>query len=110
MQRPGFVRTGAGIIVFDAPPSFAGKLPGVIEAHASGELVKFLLYSHSHADHVGGSTVFGGVEGLARFGGYVEFFDEILQYDFDTILTGHVSILGTREDVILNREYGHDVK
>jgi glyoxylase-like metal-dependent hydrolase (beta-lactamase superfamily II) len=193
VYQSAFVRTGQGIIVFDAPPSFAGKLPGVIAAHAKGETVKYLLYSHSHADHVGGSTAFDGVEGLrivapasvaaaikrenspgilapnetfedehsfslgretvqietahfhsentdaiiylpeqrfvvavdtitpgeapfmnfgatSRFGGYVDFFDEILRYDFDTILSGHVSVLGTREDVILTRDYVRDVR
>ena len=193
VYQAAFVRTGEGIIVFDAPPSFAQKLPGVIAAHASGEPVKFLLYSHSHADHIGGSAAFGGVQGLkvvapvavaqaleqanhpeilkpnttfedkyslslgrevveiktahfhsentdtiiylprqkfvvavdtitpgeapfmnfgstAKFAGYVDFFDEILKYDFDTILSGHVSILGTRDDVVVTRDYVHDVR
>ncbi|MGH8251600.1 MAG: MBL fold metallo-hydrolase [Steroidobacteraceae bacterium] len=193
VYQSGFVRTGQGIIVFDAPPSFAQKLPGVIAKHANGEPVKYLLYSHSHADHVGGSKAFESVAGLrivapaavadaiqrekhpgtlapnetfpkkhsftlgrekveirtghfhsentdaiihlprqkfvvavdtitpgeipfmsfgatSRFGGYVDFFDELLAYDFDTILSGHVSILGTRDDVVLNREYVHDVR
>jgi glyoxylase-like metal-dependent hydrolase (beta-lactamase superfamily II) len=193
VYQSGFVRTGQGIIVFDAPPSFARKLPGVIAEHADGEVVKYLLYSHSHADHVGGSTIFASVAGLrivapasvaealrrenhpgilapnevfadkhsfslgrevveiraaqfhsenadaviylpkqkfivavdtitpgevpfmnfgatSRFGGYVEVFDELLRYDFDTILSGHVSILGTRDDLIANRAYVHDVR
>lgn len=193
IYQAGFVRTGEGIIVFDAPRSFAQKLPGVIAQHAGSEPVKYLLYSHSHADHVGGSTAFKGVAGLkivapasvaeaiqreghpgilapnvtfadeysfslgrevveiktayfhsenadaiiylprqkfivavdtitpgdvpyanfgstSRFGGYVDFFDTILRYDFDTILTGHTSILGTRGDVTLNREYVLDVR
>jgi hypothetical protein len=59
-----FVRTGDGIIVFDAPPSFANKYPGVIAERASGEPIKFLLYSHNHADHIGGSAVFGSVKDL----------------------------------------------
>jgi glyoxylase-like metal-dependent hydrolase (beta-lactamase superfamily II) len=193
IYQSGFVRTGEGIIVFDAPSSFAHELPGVIEAHGLGEPVKFLTYSHSHADHIGGSTAFGRVAGLkiiapeavadaigqenhpgilkpnttfkdrhslalgrevveiktghfhsentdaiiylprqkfimavdtitpgdvpymdfgstSNFRGYVEIFDELLRYDFDTILSGHVSILGTREDLILNRAYVHDVR
>jgi glyoxylase-like metal-dependent hydrolase (beta-lactamase superfamily II) len=193
VYQSGFIRTGEGIIVFDAPPSFAHKLPGVIAAHSGGEPVRYLLYSHSHADHVGGSKAFEGVQGLrivapvavaealerekhpgilapnetfedkhsfslgreaveiktahfhsentdaiiylpkqkfivavdtitpgevpfmnfgatSRFGGYVDFFDELLRYDFDTILSGHVSILGTRDDVVLNRDYVHDVR
>lgn len=59
-----FMRTGEGIIVFDAPASLADELPGVIAAHADGEPVKFLLYSHGHADHVGGSHAFADVAGL----------------------------------------------
>lgn len=193
VYQAGFVRTGEGIIVFDAPASFAHRLPDVIAEHADGETVDVLVYSHGHADHVGGSTAFVDVSELrvvapasvaeaierenhpgilapneifddeysfslgrepveirtahfhsentdaiihlprqgfvvavdtitpgdvpyanfgstSRFAGYVEFFDEILDYDFDTILTGHTSILGTREDVILNREYVHDVR
>lgn len=188
-----FVRTGEGIIVFDAPASLADKLPGVIAAHADGEPVRFLLYSHSHADHVGGSHAFADVAGLrivapapvaaaieseahpgslapnvtfegehmfslgrerveirtanfhsenadaiiyvprqklivavdtitpgdvpyanfgstSKFAGYLAFFDEIMRYDFDTILTGHTAVLGTREDVVINREYVHDVR
>jgi glyoxylase-like metal-dependent hydrolase (beta-lactamase superfamily II) len=193
VYQSAFVRTGDGIIVFDAPPSFANKFPGVIEEHASGEPIKFLLYSHNHADHIGGSAVFSSVKDLkivapkavadtlarenhpgilkpnttfedkyslslgrevveiktaqfhsevtdaiiylprqkfvvavdtitpgdvpfmnfgatSKFGGYVELFDELLQYDFDTILSGHTSILGTREDVIVNRDYVRDVR
>jgi glyoxylase-like metal-dependent hydrolase (beta-lactamase superfamily II) len=193
VYQSAFVRTGQGIIVFDAPPSFARKLPAVIADRAAGETVKYLLYSHSHADHVGGSTVFAAVAGLrivapasvaaaikaeahpgilapnatfadqhsfalgrerveiktahfhsentdaiiylpqqkfvvavdtitpgevpfmnfgatSRYGGYVAVFDELLRYDFDTILSGHVSILGTRQDVVINRDYVHDVR
>lgn len=188
-----FLRTGEGIIVFDAPASLADKLPGVIAAHADGEAIRFLLYSHSHADHIGGSRAFADVAGLrvvapapvaaaieseahpgilapnvtfegehvfslgrerveirtanfhsensdaivyvprqklivavdtitpgdvpyanfgstSKFAGYVAFFDEIMRYDFDTILTGHAAVLGTREDVVINREYVHDVR
>lgn len=188
-----FLRTGEGIIVFDAPASLADKLPGLIAERADGEAVRFLLYSHSHADHIGGARAFANVAGLrvvapsaaaaaieserhpgilapnvafegehvislgrerveiktanfhsenadaviyvprqklvvavdtitpgdvpyanfgstSRFAGYVAFFDELLRYDFDTILTGHTSVLGTREDVVINREYVHDVR
>jgi glyoxylase-like metal-dependent hydrolase (beta-lactamase superfamily II) len=193
IYQAAFARTGEGVIAIDAPPSFAQKLPGVIAARAAGEPVKFLIYSHSHTDHIGGSSAFGSIPELkvvapisvaqaieqgnhpdilkpnttfeddysmslgrelveiktghfhsentdtiiylprrkfvvavdtitpgeapfmnfgatAKFAGYVDFFDEILKYDFDTILSGHVSILGTREDVILTRDYVHDVR
>jgi glyoxylase-like metal-dependent hydrolase (beta-lactamase superfamily II) len=193
VYQSAFIRTGKGIIVFDAPPSFAGKYPGVIEQHASGEPIRFLFYSHNHADHIGGSAVFSGVKDLkivapkavadtlarenhpgilkpnttfedkyslslgreiveiktahfhsevidaiiylprqkfivavdtitpgdvpfmnfgatSKFGGYVELFDEILKYDFETILSGHTSILGSRDDLVLNRDYVRDVR
>lgn len=188
-----FLRTGEGIVVFDAPASLADALPGVIAARAEAEAVRILVYSHGHADHIGGSHAFADVAGLrivapapvaaaieheahpgilvpnetfedehaftlgrerveirtagfhsenadaivyvprqklvvavdtitpgdvpyanfgstSKFGGYVAFFDEIMRYDFDTILTGHTSVLGTREDVVINREYVHDVR
>jgi glyoxylase-like metal-dependent hydrolase (beta-lactamase superfamily II) len=193
VYQSAFALAGEGVIVFDAPSSFAAKLPAMIAEHAQGESLKYLLYSHSHADHVGGSTAFDGVEGLAivapaavadairrerhpgileptvtfedeysfrlgrevvqiktahfhsenmdaiiylpgqkfvvavdtitpgevpfmnfgttaRFGGYVDVLDAILSYDFDTILSGHTSILGAREDVVLSRDYVHDVR
>ena len=43
-------------------------------------------------------------------GAYVTFFDMILEYDFDHILSGHVAILGTREDVLEAKEYTFDVR
>jgi glyoxylase-like metal-dependent hydrolase (beta-lactamase superfamily II) len=193
VYQAAFLRTGEGIIVFDAPASLAGKLPGVIAKHANGEPVRFLVYSHSHADHIGGAKAFADIPGLrvvapasvaaaiktdahpgilapnvtfesehtfslgrerveirtanfhsensdaivyvprqkfivavdtitpgdvpyanfgstSKFAGYVAFFDEIMRYDFDTILTGHTAILGTRDDVVVNREYVHDVR
>ncbi len=187
-----FLKTGDGVIVFDAPPSFAHKLPEVIHQHAPDEAIKYLIYSHDHADHIGGASVFGGVEGLnviaasgvvesiseeshrgflpptitfeqeydltlgdevvelktasfhsedvdvivylprqkfvmavdtitpgevpfmnfgatADVGRYLKFFDEILKYDFDIILSGHVSILGNRDDILEAKEYAFDV-
>ena len=56
-----------------------------------------------------GDVPYANFVSTSRFG-YVDFFDEILRYDFDTILSGHTSILGTRPDVILNRDYVHDVR
>lgn len=192
IYQSAFLKTKDGVIVFDAPPSFANKLPGVIGEHAPDQPIKYLIYSHGHADHVGGASTFGEVDGLTiiaaskvadalraanhpgiiqptitfedshklKLGGetvklktasfhsenvdtviylprqkfvmavdtitpgevpfmnfgatsdvgrYLEFFDMILEYDFDFILSGHVSILGNREDVIEAREYAFDV-
>ena len=193
VYQSAFLKTGAGVIVLDAPPSFAHKLPDVIQLHAPNEAIKYLVYSHGHADHVGGANVFSDVQGLlvvapkevaesikgggnpgillptitfqgqydfslggesvelksasfhsedvdvfiylpkqkfvmavdtitpgeapfngfgatADIGEYLKFFDEVMTYDFDFILSGHVSILGTRADVVEAKEYAFDVR
>ena len=193
IYQSAFLKTGAGVIVFDAPPSFAHKLPEVIKQHAPNEAIKYLVYSHGHADHVGGASVFGDIQGLqvvaptevaesikeggnpsillptisfqdqynfslggekvelksasfhsedvdvliylpkqkfimavdtitpgeapfmgfgatADIGEYLKFFDEVMMYDFDIILSGHVSILGNRADVVEAKEYAFDVR
>lgn len=192
VYQSAFLVTDDGVIVFDAPPSFAHKLPGVIEKHAPDKAIRFLVYSHGHTDHIGGAGVFEYVEGLdivahadvaasimksgrdglpaptvtfsgpheislggqtatltpasfhaedvdtiiylpnqkfviavdtitpgevpfmnfgatSDIGAYMTFFDTVLRYDFDYILSGHVSALGTREDVLTTRDYAQDV-
>lgn len=193
IYQSAFLKTGHGVIVLDAPPGFAHKLPGEIKKHAPDEPVTHLIYSHGHADHAGGASVFGDVKDLqvvapavvaetirekgnpdillptvtfedehrfslgnervelktasfhsedgdvlvylpnqkfimavdtitpgeapfmgfgatAHLGEYMKFFDQVLAYDFDLILSGHVSILGNRDDVIEAREYVFDVR
>ncbi len=193
VYQSAFLDTEDGVIVFDAPPSFAHRLPNVISQHAPGRSIKYLIYSHGHNDHVGGASVFSDVEGLeimahaevarsisrssrpgilpptmtfteqhrlslggaeiiltpasyhaedmdtvvylpkqkfviavdtitpgdvpfmnfgatSDVGAYLTFFDMILEYDFDHILSGHVSILGTREDVLEAKAYAFDVR
>ena len=193
IYQSAFLRTDEGVVVLDAPPSFAHKLPAIIAENAPGMPITHLIYSHGHTDHVGGSAVFGDAEGLevvaptkvaaslaeegaptilqptmtyedeyeltiggevielktATFhaededviiylpkqkflmavdtittgevpfmnfgattdvGEYLNMFDELLAYDFDYILSGHVSILGTRADVLENQEYAFDVQ
>ncbi|HRX37853.1 MAG: MBL fold metallo-hydrolase [Amphiplicatus sp.] len=193
VYQSAFLTTDDGVIVFDAPPSFAHKLLSAIRQHAPGKAIRYLVYSHGHHDHIGGSGVFEDIEELEivahediaesiaangrpgilaptetfdvshkiSFGGelvklapasfhsedvdtiiylprqkfliavdsitpgevpfmnfgatsdvgaYIAFFDTILEFDFDTILSGHVSVLGGRDDVIVAREYAHDVR
>ena len=193
IYQSAFLKTGQGVIVFDAPPSFAHKLPDAIKQSAPNEPIKYLVYSHGHADHVGGASVFGDVQGLqivaqrdvagairekanpgillptitfedqhnlslgservelksssfhsedadaliylpnqrfimavdtitpgeapfagfgatAHIGEYMKLFDEVLAYEFDLILSGHVSVLGTRADWIEAKEYVFDVR
>ena len=64
VYQSAFLKTGAGVIVFDAPPSFGHKLPEVIKQHAPNEAIKYLVYSHGHADHVGGASAFSDIQGL----------------------------------------------
>lgn len=192
VYQSAFLVTHEGVIVFDAPPSFAQKLPNIIHQHAPGKAIRYLVYSHGHTDHIGGAGVFAGIEGLevvahervaesiaksgrpgllqpsrtydeqynfslggqnvefmpASFhaedadtiiylpgqkfviavdtitpgevpfmnfgatsdvGAYMTFFDRVLDYDFDHILSGHVSVLGNREDVMMARDYAYDV-
>lgn len=193
IYQSAFLKTGAGVIVFDAPPSFAHKLPKVIKQHAPNEVIKYLVYSHGHSDHVGGASAFNDIQDLqviaqlkavggikeranpdilpptitfedqhnfslggekvelksasfhsedadvliylpkqkfimavdtitpgeapfmgfgatADIGEYLKFFDEVLEYDFDIILSGHVSILGNRADVVEAKKYAFDVR
>ncbi len=193
IYQSAFLKTAEGVIVFDAPPSFAHKLPAVIAENAPNVPITHLIYSHGHTDHVGGANAFGDIEDLqvvapaevaasiaeegaptillptmtyeeqyelmvggetvelktASFhaededviiylpqqkflmavdtittgevpfmnfgattdvGEYLNMFDELLAYDFDFLLSGHLSILGTRDDVLENQEYAFDVQ
>jgi hypothetical protein len=40
---------------------------------------------------------------------YLGMFDQLLAYDFDVLIPGHLTSLGTREDVEATKEYAMDV-
>jgi hypothetical protein len=40
---------------------------------------------------------------------YLKMFDELLSYDFDVLITGHLTSFGTRQDVIDTKNYTMDV-
>jgi glyoxylase-like metal-dependent hydrolase (beta-lactamase superfamily II) len=42
--------------------------------------------------------------------GFFAAHDQILEYDFDTFIGGHLTRLGTREDVEIQKEYINDVR
>lgn len=42
--------------------------------------------------------------------GYYQAYDQVLDFDFDTFIGGHLTRLGTREDVETAREYVNDVR
>jgi glyoxylase-like metal-dependent hydrolase (beta-lactamase superfamily II) len=49
-----FVTTGKGVVLFDAPPSFAQHI-GQAVAETTREPIVELVYSHMHVDHIGGA-------------------------------------------------------
>jgi glyoxylase-like metal-dependent hydrolase (beta-lactamase superfamily II) len=49
-----FVTTGKGVVLFDAPPSFAQHIVEAV-AETTAEPIVQLVYSHLHVDHVGGA-------------------------------------------------------
>ena len=197
-----FLTTGEGVIVVDAPPSIGENYLKAI-AEVTDEPITHVIYSHSHADHIAGASMFPSdaiyiaheetAARLARstpgreipfgtfvggspvppptitfsdsftlnvgnqtlqleyrgpahepgniyiyapkqkvlmlidvvFPGWAPFFDlavaenvpayvkahdEILSFDFDTFIGGHVTRLGTREDVETQREYILDMQ
>jgi glyoxylase-like metal-dependent hydrolase (beta-lactamase superfamily II) len=52
-----FVVTSSGVVVVDAPPSIGANLTKAI-AEVTALPVTHMIYSHSHTDHIGSSTVF----------------------------------------------------
>jgi glyoxylase-like metal-dependent hydrolase (beta-lactamase superfamily II) len=52
-----FLTTGEGVIVVDAPPSMGEKILSAI-ADVTDEPVTHVIYSHAHADHIGGAGLF----------------------------------------------------
>jgi glyoxylase-like metal-dependent hydrolase (beta-lactamase superfamily II) len=187
-----FVTTGKGVILLDAPPSYAGKIVQAV-AESTQEPIVELAYSHSHLDHIAGAPEIlkqaPGIkilaeEGVAEFlrekqdprrplptetfkgqytlklgsatiemkhghwhsnegdlyiylpakkvlmaidtmpPGYAQFqdfdltadfhdylgmFDQVLAYDFDVLVGGHLGFPGSRSDVQVAKEYTLDV-
>ncbi|MEU2282500.1 MBL fold metallo-hydrolase [Streptomyces sp. NPDC013178] len=58
-----FLTTREGVVLVDAPPTIGHNLIRAVRqvARANGrpEKVTHLVYSHSHADHIGASVIFG---------------------------------------------------
>jgi glyoxylase-like metal-dependent hydrolase (beta-lactamase superfamily II) len=66
-----FVTTGKGVVLFDAPPSFARHISQAV-AETTREPIVELVYSHVHVDHIGGAGIVlkehPGIEILAEQG------------------------------------------
>lgn len=61
--QSAFVVTDAGVIVFDAPETYAAKIRAEITAVTS-QPITTLVYTHIHKDHIGGSAAFTDIKGL----------------------------------------------
>jgi glyoxylase-like metal-dependent hydrolase (beta-lactamase superfamily II) len=48
-----------GVVVIDAPPSYAAHIPGAI-AEVTDKPITHVVYSHSHVDHIAGVKLLGG--------------------------------------------------
>jgi glyoxylase-like metal-dependent hydrolase (beta-lactamase superfamily II) len=56
-----------------------------------------------------GSAQFMDLDLTADFGDYLGMFDQVLAYDFDVLVGGHLGFPGTRHDVEVARDYTLDV-
>lgn len=54
-----FLVYAGGVVVVDAPPTVAAHIPQAI-AEVSDKPITHIIYSHSHADHIGGTKALGG--------------------------------------------------
>jgi glyoxylase-like metal-dependent hydrolase (beta-lactamase superfamily II) len=63
MWQSAFFVTDDGVIVFDAPESFGKNIPTAI-AKVTDRPIKYLVYSHAHKDHIGGSATFKDIKDL----------------------------------------------
>lgn len=51
-----FVTTGEGVVLVDAPPSFAQHIVQAVQQTTNEPIVE-LVYSHEHVDHIGGASL-----------------------------------------------------
>ena len=55
MYQSMFLVYAGGVVVIDAPPSFAEHIPAAI-AEVTALPITHMIYSHSHIDHIGGAS------------------------------------------------------
>src|ERR1700734_3707017 len=65
VYNSAFLTTADGVVLFDAPPSIGHNLQRAVDeiaaANGVSNRVTHLVYSHHHADHGAGSSLFGDV-------------------------------------------------
>ena len=61
--QSAFMTTRDGVVLFDAPPSIGQNIQRAVDeiaaANGVSSTVTHLIHSHHHADHAGGSSLFG---------------------------------------------------
>lgn len=65
IAQAGFVVTPGGVVVIDAPPALAEKLPAAIKS-VTNQPVTYVIETHDHFDHIGAVTVFKGAKLVAH--------------------------------------------
>jgi glyoxylase-like metal-dependent hydrolase (beta-lactamase superfamily II) len=60
-----FVVTSEGVVLIDAPPALADKLPAAIKSVTS-KPVTYVILTHDHYDHIGAATKFAGAKLVAH--------------------------------------------
>ena len=58
-----FITTGKGVILIDAPQSYGKHIKAAV-SEVTKEPIKTLVYTHTHVDHIGGSTHLRGINNL----------------------------------------------
>ncbi len=56
-----------------------------------------------------GYAPFSGFDITTNFHEYLKVFDQLLTYDFDTFVGGHLTSIGTKQDVLVTKEFTMDV-
>jgi len=56
-----------------------------------------------------GYAPFEGFDLTTNFGEYLKMFDQLLAYDFDVFVGGHLTAIGNRQDVEIAKEFAFDV-
>src|SRR5258708_24400866 len=60
--QSAFLTTSDGVVLLDAPPTIGHNIQRAVDeiaaANGVSNKVRYLVYSHHHADHVGASSVF----------------------------------------------------
>ena len=56
-----------------------------------------------------GYAPFSGFDITTNFHEYLKMFDQLLAYDFNTFVGGHLTAIGTKQDVLITKEFTLDV-